>query len=119
MTIAMQKPFAVSDIMSAASTELEMLCKKMETLQGLIDPSKTAVFDTHGLQDLDYITQSLEALSDFFEGLANDTPNTWSYDALPAADRVKLRDVADRLRGIDTVKSANQQSHDPDGIDLF
>jgi len=120
MTTITENRFALPKIMSCASEELRALHTKMETLQGLIDPTEAKGFDAHqSLQDLDYVTQSLEALSDFFDGLSADTPESWGFDSLPAADRVKLRDIADRLRGKNVPRDIKTLASNDDDYDLF
>lgn len=51
------------------------------------------------LQSLDYLTQSLVALSELWLGLAKQTPQDWNDEAYDLARKVKLKALADKLCG--------------------
>ena len=53
------------------------------------------------IQDLDYLTQSLVAMAEFWGNLANDTPDHWQYSNHNAIDKVRLKSLANRLGGFD------------------
>lgn len=114
---------SASCVLSSTANELQDLAKKtadIQTLVGTLLPQlpKGVGADLYKLQNIDYITQSLEGLADFLDHLASDTPKEWVYPHLAAADVVKLEALAARLSG-DSDKISRTTPDDDGDLDLF
>lgn len=89
-------------MLSATSEELSELASKSATLELRLSNLVNKMVDTSAiadLQDLDYLSQSLEALSTLWATLAKDTPDSWKFSNSQATDGVLLRDLAAKLKG--------------------
>ena len=108
---------------SATSEELVKLQRKSESVQNALSELIADGGIGHSkyitdLQSLDYLTQSLTALSEFWEGLALGTPEDWSLNTQELANKVKLKSLSDRLCGVKE-RSLNLTEIETGSCDLF
>ncbi len=94
----------VADVLLTVSHEVRNLSNEASDLQNLIGNLVVAgAFggsqSIYELQSLDKLCQSLGAIADFVNGLANHSSSDWKIDLKGAAETVKLADVRDRLTG--------------------
>ena len=100
------KDLVVKSLAVATGKELKDLSiialKIQDTVAELIAAKMlTPNNDINKIQDLDYLTQSLVAMAEFWGNLANDTPDHWQYSNHNAIDKVPLKSLANRLCGFD------------------
>jgi hypothetical protein len=99
----MAQSVSINTLLNATVSELSDLKKISEDLQEAISLSAPA---TNGslqtMQRLDYLTQSLEALSEFWSQTKSSVEDNWEINCGDALQSIPLKDLASALRG-DTV----------------
>jgi len=94
---------ALKTMIDATAQELLVLTTDAETLQEAFIPKGELTQETMAsLQRLDYLTQSLEALSSIWEKLTDEIPEEWAVDNEAAIDSIGLKDLAAKLKGVMT-----------------
>ncbi|MEP6342585.1 MAG: hypothetical protein ABJ275_04655 [Maricaulaceae bacterium] len=95
----------VKSVAAATCKELQDLSvialNLQDTIANLLNgQSITTNSDVAKIQDLDYLTQSLDAMSNFWADLAKDTPIDWQYSNQNAISTIPLKGLASRLAGL-------------------
>lgn len=109
---------SVSDVLTLLGHELRMMSDGVSELQDVIGNILSNVEPCSGshlyeLQSIDKLCQTLAALSEFIDGIAEQASPDWRVDASRAALGVKLADLSNRLNG----RAA--QSDESDVFDCF
>lgn len=96
----MSHPIAVKTLLSATARELCELHHIAEGLQSVITTSEAPMDDAlKTIQQLDYLTQSLEALSEFWLKTETAIPSELSINCDATLNEVRLKDLAASLAG--------------------
>lgn len=96
----MTHPIALKTLLKATSQELIDLQHIAEGLQSVVSTGNAPSNETLQLiQKLDYLTQSLGALSEFWMTTENNLSNDWVVDCDDAIQAVRLKDLAASLSG--------------------
>jgi len=96
----MQK-IALKTMVGATAEELHILMSDAERLQDSFAPQGDLSPETmSSLQRLDYLTQSLDALSNIWMKLMEDIPEDLSVENMAVIDDIGLKDLAAKLKGI-------------------
>jgi len=88
------------DLLKAVRTDEKTARTGFILITGSPDPK--LVQTGASLQRLDYLTQSLEALSSIWEKLTDEIPEEWAVDNEAAIDSIGLKDLAAKLKGVMT-----------------
>jgi len=90
-------------ILGLLGDEVLDLGRTIEQLQVILAPALFHVADDpachRNAQKLDLLTQRLHALADFVSSIKTSVPPSWHLDFAAALRRVKLSDLAWRLKG--------------------
>lgn len=96
----MAQSVSINTLLNATVSELSDLKKISEDLQEAISLSAPA---TNGslqtMQRLDYLTQSLDALSEFWAQTQSSVKDNWEINCGDAIQNIPLKDLASALRG--------------------
>lgn len=107
----------VPSVLETVGHEIRILADGVNDLQELVSNLVVAgAFggsnSLYGLQSLDRISQSLDAISDYLGGLSKLASPHWKIDVTEASRCVKLAEVADRLNGVKREASAHGDTGD-------
>ena len=98
----------VADLLRRVADELRNAARAVDEVYSAADDAEAAAQSaaqhlplTQALQELDHTYQKISCLADFLNGLAQSTPTQWALDPAPAADRITLSALAERLRSPD------------------
>ncbi len=108
----MSTPTPLHRLLRATASELQDLQHIAESLQNVVVTSKVQSNESlQTLQRLDYLTQSLEALSEFWLKSEKTTPRNWSLDCDKAIADIKLKDLAITFKGEEdpTINSCSEK----------
>ncbi len=91
----------VFERLSLELRDLHLTAEKLEDLVATLSSGNGSTTDEYirGIQSVDFIRQSLQALADFTTILSVDSESSGYVDPEAAASAVRLRALADRLSG--------------------
>ena len=88
-------------MIDATAHELRSLMSDAQTLQNTLSPQRELTPENlASLQKLDYLTQSLDALSSIWLKLKDDIPDEISIGSEDTIDKIGLKDLAAKLKGV-------------------
>jgi hypothetical protein len=114
---------AIPEVLTTICNELRLLSDGVNDLQELV--SNLVVAGAFGasrsiyeLQSMDRISQSLDAIADYLNGVSKLASPEWKIDAAEAARCVKLAELGDRLTGVKREDTSPNNAGDFDDFAL-
>ena len=112
----------IPEILVRTGNELRELGEAAEKLQLIISQllDKVPMDQSENILDLqhiDFLKQSLDALSDFLGSLSTTADNDWQQDVLPATQKIKILALARRLASVN--KTEHHFAEDSGDCDFF
>lgn len=111
-----QQTDALLRVVASEMAKLVQLTLELQEVNPAVQAGGRRAEDIKAYQSLDYVTQSLQALTSVCQDMALNTPAEWTHEKLESIDQVTLAELKTALKSgrADSIKAAS------DGVvDLF